>query len=292
MVVLVTSRVRQALVRSRFYSSIVGDSMLARLRNSTIALLGTVTVVGLGLVAFISQLGFPGVFNGPIPDGPSGPVAVHGAIALTQGTRVGHQEFRGQPVRARTRSFLLDSSSPAVSTDLGSSKQAGHRSIEPLPPVTAHPPSTPAPEPVGEYENPPPAPTTGTPSAPEPNSSGQSEKPSPETSNPKGRSQGKAKGQAEAKPDVSLPGGGSQGHHSAKAKRYSGASQKPSDHSSGKPSSSNDSPGNKSGKPSKSDPSPPKPPSAFPPPEPAEKKSPETGGKETWYAGKSDKSHH
>lgn len=292
MVVLVISKIREALVRSRFYSSVVGDSMLARLRNSTIALLGAVTVVGLGLVAFISQLGFPGVFNGAIPDGPSGSVAVHDAIALTQGTRVGHQELRGQRVSARSRSSLLDSSGPtgpAVSADLGSSKQAGHRSTEHPPSVTPHPPSAPAPEPVGEPEIPPPAPTASTPGPPEPNSSAQPEKASSAKSNPKakGHSQGKSEGQAEAKSDVSSSGG-SQSHHSAKVKQHSGASPKSIDHSPGKPSSTKHSPS----KPSKPGTSPSTPSSAPPPPESAEKKSAEAGNKETGHAGKSGKSHH
>src|SRR4051794_11282053 len=105
--VSVVSRIRQALAPSTLYSSVVGDSMLARLRNMTIALLGTITVVGLGLVAFISQLGFPGVFSGAIPDGPGGSAAVGDAIALTQRSGVGRTGFAHHRASART-----DSSSP------------------------------------------------------------------------------------------------------------------------------------------------------------------------------------
>jgi hypothetical protein len=265
--------------------------MLARLRNSTIALLGTVTVVGLSLVVFISQLGFPGVFNGSIPDGPSRSIAVHDAIALTQGTRVGHQRFRGQPVSARARSSLPDSSRPAVKADLDSSSQVGHRSVEHPPSVTANPPSTPTPEPVGEPEIPPPAPTTET-SDPETDSSAHSQKAPAAKSSPKaeGHSQNTAKGQVEVKPDVPSSGE-SQNHHSGKAKQHSGPPPKPTSHSSGKPNSTRSSPG-KSGKSGKSGTSTSKPSSAPPPPEPAEKRPPEAGGKETRDAGRSDKSHH
>jgi hypothetical protein len=66
--------------------SLAGDGMLLRLRNASIALVGAVAAVGLGLTLFISQLGFPAVFSGPIPGNPTKAGSVHDAIALTQGT--------------------------------------------------------------------------------------------------------------------------------------------------------------------------------------------------------------
>jgi hypothetical protein len=63
--------------------SLAGDGMLLRLRNASIALVGAVAAVGLGLTLFISQLGFPAVFSGPIPDNPAKAGSVHDAIALT-----------------------------------------------------------------------------------------------------------------------------------------------------------------------------------------------------------------
>jgi hypothetical protein len=295
MVVLVISRTRQALARSRLYSSVVGDSMLARLRNSTIALLGTVTAVGLGLVVFISQLGVPGVFNGAIPDGPSGSGAVRDAIALTQpapvgGSRPGLGRHRASP---RVRPSSPGPSGPAAVTDLGSSNQVGHGPAANPPSVTGQPPSTPAPapEPVAEPEAPPPAPTIDTTGSPKPDSSARSEKAPPAKSKSKTRdhSRSKKKGQADTKSDTSSSGG-SQGHHSAKPKQHPGASSKPPDSSPGKPkpSSAGDSPG----KPSKSDPPPPKPSDAPPSSEPTAKGPPEAGGKEAPDAGKSDRSHH
>lgn len=83
MVIEMLSKIRQ---RSwEVGQSIAGDGMLLRLRNASIALVGTVAAVGLGLTLFISQLGFPAVFNGPIPGNPAKTGSVHDAIALTQG---------------------------------------------------------------------------------------------------------------------------------------------------------------------------------------------------------------
>lgn len=57
--------------------------MLLRLRRASIALLGLVGAVGLGLVFFISQIGWPGVLSGPLPGAPSRVGQVHDAVALT-----------------------------------------------------------------------------------------------------------------------------------------------------------------------------------------------------------------
>ncbi|HMC50148.1 MAG TPA: hypothetical protein VKH20_05845, partial [Solirubrobacterales bacterium] len=57
--------------------------MLLRLRRASIALLGLVGAVGLGLVIFISQIGWPGVFSGPLPGTPTRVGAVDDTIALT-----------------------------------------------------------------------------------------------------------------------------------------------------------------------------------------------------------------
>ncbi len=84
MIALVLSRARHLLSSSVFGSSLAGDGLLVRLRSTSIGLLGVVTAVGLGLVAFISQLGWPGVFNAPIPGSPHEAARVHDAIALTR----------------------------------------------------------------------------------------------------------------------------------------------------------------------------------------------------------------
>lgn len=78
------SKARQTLTRTVFGSNLAGDGMLVRLRSTSIALLGVVTAIGLGLVAFISQLGWPGIVNSPIPSGPAEAGSIHSAIALTR----------------------------------------------------------------------------------------------------------------------------------------------------------------------------------------------------------------
>lgn len=67
----VASRLKKAIARAFAPSVLVGDDMLARLRSTTIGILGLVAAVGLGLVGFISHQGWPGVFGGPLPQAPS-----------------------------------------------------------------------------------------------------------------------------------------------------------------------------------------------------------------------------
>jgi hypothetical protein len=248
--------------------------MLARLRNTTIALLGVVTVVGLSLIAFISQLGFPGVFSGAIPDGPGGSAAVGDAIALTQSGGVGHPGFVHHRASARIGSFSLGRSDPAAGPGLGGSNQVGHQPTAQPPSAQAQPPSAPAPEPAGEPTTASPAPSTG---PPEPESSPPPKKTSSTKSKSKskpraakGHSRGKAKDQAAAKPDTS-PSGGSKSHHSRKP-RHSSPPKSTGDSGESVTSASKPSGG---------------PPSA----KPGEGK-PEAGHEEPGDAGKSDKSHH
>jgi hypothetical protein len=81
---MVLSSVRKLLSRSVIGSSLAGDGLLVRLRSTSIALLGAVAAVGLGLIAFISQLGWPGVLNAPIPGSPAEAGSVSDAVALTR----------------------------------------------------------------------------------------------------------------------------------------------------------------------------------------------------------------
>ena len=68
--VKVASKVGHALTRSLGGLSLADGSMLLRLRRASIALLGLVGAVGLGLVFFISQIGWPGVLSGPVAGNP------------------------------------------------------------------------------------------------------------------------------------------------------------------------------------------------------------------------------
>jgi hypothetical protein len=79
----VASKVGHALTRSLGGLSLAEGSMLLRLRRASIALLCLVGAVGLGLVFFISQIGWPGVLSGPLPGTPTRVGTVHDAIALT-----------------------------------------------------------------------------------------------------------------------------------------------------------------------------------------------------------------
>jgi hypothetical protein len=295
MVVLVTSRIRQALSHSTFYSSVVGDSMLARLRSTTIAMLGVVTAVGLALVAFISQLGFPGVFNGAIPDGPGGSAAVHGAIALTPAVGTAHPAREGRIASARFRLPSPPSSHAPGSTagpHLGSLDQAGH-----VPPTGQPPsrhtqaPATVPPEPAGEPATPAtesPAPSTASPKPEPPAQPGKSSSKSQSHSKgspgekAKGHSGEQSKGQADAKPITSSTDESKSHHSAAKAERHSGAPPKPT----------GDSPRNSGGSRASSAKGSSPPPSA----NPGEKMPPEAEGKEAGGAGKnggkSGRSHH
>jgi hypothetical protein len=81
--VKVASKLGHALTRSLDGLSLAEGSMLLRLRRASIAMLALVGAVGLGLVFFISQIGWPGVLSGPLPGAPTRIGTVHDAIALT-----------------------------------------------------------------------------------------------------------------------------------------------------------------------------------------------------------------
>jgi ParB family transcriptional regulator, chromosome partitioning protein len=156
--VKVASKVGHALTRSLGGLSLAEGSMLLRLRRASIALLGLVGAVGLGLVFFISQIGWPGVISGPLPGTPTRVGTVHDAIALTHsgpstaiakpaavsaGRGAGNPAHRG--------------SSPSAGSQLGHSKQLqadtgvqpGHGTNQPTSsqPAPESAPVTPAPAP-------------------------------------------------------------------------------------------------------------------------------------------------
>jgi hypothetical protein len=57
-------------------AGLVGDGLPERLRSTSIALLGVIAAVGLGLVGFALQLGFPLVAGMPLPEAPARPHVV------------------------------------------------------------------------------------------------------------------------------------------------------------------------------------------------------------------------
>src|ERR1044072_3367539 len=56
--------------------SLAGDDLAERMRSTAFALLGIFTAMGLGLVALVSQQGWPHLPSSPIP----GPSAKHGTL--------------------------------------------------------------------------------------------------------------------------------------------------------------------------------------------------------------------
>ena len=82
--VKVVSKVGQAFSRSLGSLSLADGSMLLRMRRASFALFALVGVVGLGLIVFIAQLGWPGVVSGPLPGPPTRAGTVDNAVALSE----------------------------------------------------------------------------------------------------------------------------------------------------------------------------------------------------------------
>jgi hypothetical protein len=278
------------LSRSVFGSSLAGDAMLVRLRSTSIALLALVTAIGLGLVAFISQLGWPGMVNSPIPSNPTEAGAVHNAIALTHSPGATAHSPRRSP-RSRTagtagkaaptggHAVPARDSDPGVggSRQLGGSPTGQAPTAEPQPtsvpvsqPTGAPPVTTPAPSaspaPVVAVAEPPRSPVTSS-----KDSSASSSKPGSPSSGP---STAKVKSDSVVKAKAPSPG-----RFSGKDSHYSAPSQ-PSGYSAGKAA------GDAAGPPS----------AAVPPPPTATKDVPEVPGygtdKEARDAEGSDGLHH
>lgn len=158
MVVKVLSRIGQAFSHSLGGLSLAQDSMLLRLRRASLALLALIGAVGLGLVVFISQLGWPAVLSGPLPAGPA-KVKVQDGLALTQptsrgrsgaaGTQSGKGGLAAGGVAEGTRQHA--SRNPGESRLGGSRELAGTPSAPPNPAAGTPPapaPSPPASEPA------------------------------------------------------------------------------------------------------------------------------------------------
>ncbi len=156
MSVEVVSRLRQVLSGTVLGSSLAGDGLLVRLRSTSIALLTVVAMVGLGLVAFVSQLGWPTVFSGPIPAGPepgvvrNDPIVAPRIFVLQPSTRAEAVVRRA----AATPPKGAGAGSPSVlpGSEVGSSHQAEAPPVEPAPPAQSPPqqaePPDAAPEPA------------------------------------------------------------------------------------------------------------------------------------------------
>lgn len=149
----VLSKVRHALSQHVSGSSLAGDGLLVRIRSTSIAMLAAVTAIGLGLVVFISQQGWPEVFSGPIPANPEAAV-VHndtiapppagggfGGVAVTPRGGVPSNPSSAPPRGARG---VGAGSALAGSRQISSQGPAAHAA-----PIASEPPAaTPAPSPA------------------------------------------------------------------------------------------------------------------------------------------------
>lgn len=144
------SRLRQALSGTTLGSSLAGDGLLVRLRSTTIGLLGLVAVVGLGLVAFISQIGWPAVFSGPLPAASAGGVVHNDTIALVQAEMHPTPAAGGIGGRPRATAERRDETASNVDPGVASADQLTG-------PAPEHP-ASPAPGPSSPPAQAPPAP--------------------------------------------------------------------------------------------------------------------------------------
>jgi hypothetical protein len=178
----VASRLKKAIARSVAPSALVGDDMLIRLRSTTIGILGLVAAVGLGLVGFVSNQGWPGVFGGPLPQAPqqlveNDSISAPPLVSLrrsAQGAR--HRPGRGSahasPASGPEGSAVPVNTGVSPSGPVGASPPAapGNDNGQAQAPATNTPPTDVAEAPPGE-DHPtkassspePPAPTTSSP---------------------------------------------------------------------------------------------------------------------------------
>ncbi|MFP5388284.1 MAG: hypothetical protein ACLGG5_03165 [Thermoleophilia bacterium] len=180
----VASKIGHALKRSLGGLSLAQGSMLLRMRRASIALLGLVGGVGLGLVFFISQIGWPGVLSGPLPGAPTRVGTVHDAVALT---RPGPATAAVRPTPGRAAQGAggaARGSGPSVGSRLRHAKRSeGSAGVHPGHGVDQPGSSQPAPEPAPVTPAPAPAAAPTVASSPsstpsEPVRKGSSSKPS------------------------------------------------------------------------------------------------------------------
>ncbi|HWW67951.1 MAG TPA: hypothetical protein VNY83_08200 [Solirubrobacterales bacterium] len=94
-----SSKLGEQLSRLVAKHSVAGDGLLERARSTAFLLFGLTAAIGLGLVAFISQLGWPNLLDAPIPGLPVEHMAVHNrAIAATPASQAGGAVLRHRPL--------------------------------------------------------------------------------------------------------------------------------------------------------------------------------------------------
>jgi hypothetical protein len=143
MVVQVLSKKGQP--RSRFIapSRVLGDGLFERVRNTSLIVLGFTAAVGLGLVGFVSQQGWPLIPGSPIPGIGANREAIGDAIVAATANAKGGTALRG----AAGRRGAAASARPPRRGAGGTTAPASSRPSEPQATVVSH--STPASPPHG-----------------------------------------------------------------------------------------------------------------------------------------------
>jgi hypothetical protein len=203
MVVKVLSRVGQALSHSLGGFSLAPDSMLLRLRRASLALLGLVGAVGLGLVVFISQLGWPGALTSPLPSPPAKIGTIHDGVALTQ------PGPRGRAVAGRQSGVAAAGLAPGAARRIprgsGESGLGNSRKLAVAPAASPAPGSQP-PSPSPPTPAPEPAPVVSTPAPSSPTTAGVEKAPTTtgasKASNDSARAAGLAPAKSQGQPST------------------------------------------------------------------------------------------
>jgi hypothetical protein len=193
MLVLVLYRHGQPLSQLIARPSLLGNTLLGRVRSMTFAMLGATTAVGLCLVAFILNQGWPSVFGGPIPGFPgershvaeatsAPPPASNGGTAFGRGPTTAASATEAVPDRpGRPGSRLSGSNEVEGPAPASPSPTAPQPSGGGAPPVEgAAPPPAATPTPPAATS----APTTASPPSTQASAAGSSDK---------GKGEGKSK---------------------------------------------------------------------------------------------------
>jgi hypothetical protein len=146
------SRRGQRLSRLLAKPSFAGTGLLERMRSTTFALLGITAAMGLGLVAIVSQQGWPLLPASPLPGAPAERGEVHDATAVAPDLPSSVAQLSiGKPARGSAADRVVAPPQPRAS------HLSGSRQLAVAPPS---PPSDPgADSPTGDGAAPPPEPS-------------------------------------------------------------------------------------------------------------------------------------
>ena len=193
--------------------NVAGDGLLDRARSISFVLLGSAAAIGLGLVALVSQVGWPNLLDGPIPGFPIEHIAARNrAVSPAPASSVASAVHRRSPSLKATPAGAGGALATGPrSSGLGASRLSGSKQV--LAPVPTSPPRNGvAPSRNGSSsapsKPPPAAPTPLAPTSPAPVA------PSPlaavtATDHP---GEGHRRGRGSAPGENSPPNGGDHGH--------------------------------------------------------------------------------